>query len=153
MLRRFAVACCGPAGADRLLELRSLQRVDHRAVGVLEEERVREEIRLRLIHEGRDLPHQGGGVAHVPLSHRRKKRLVHVLVADAVTDEVGACFEQELGVVEVEDVDGDGEPDLMRTVDDGLLNLALHLFDRAQVVVDSELHEVNTHIDVSICNF
>ena len=58
-------------------------------------------------------------------------------------DEVGAGREQRLRVGEIEEVSGDAESALVSLVDDGAIHLGRHLLRGAEVVVDTDLDDVD----------
>ena len=122
--------------------LRVGELLEHRRIGVLREEGVREEVGNLGIDEGRDLPDERGHIADAGLAHQVEELLVHRPVADAVRDQRRAGPEHFLGVVEIEDVGRHGDAGLFGQFHHGFDRLRGDAFVGAQVGVHPHLEEV-----------
>ncbi len=131
--------------AVRCLILRRLQAGHRIEIGFAPEEGIIEKGRARLVHERRNIAHQGRAQTGVPRLELLDERRIDRHVAYAVSNEVAACGEHVLGVLQIEDVRRDLQAQLVRLVDGGAKRVGGHLRSRAQVVVDANLHEVGTH--------
>ena len=147
---RLFVTLCGRAVPNSLLASRISSCPRTGWVGVLQEERVVEEVGSVLVDVGGHLSRQRRRVAGAAVAQELDELVVHVEVPHGVGDEVRSRPEQGLGILQVEEMRRQPQPESMGPLDDGAEHVGGHLAGRAQVVVDSDLHPIHAGLGVGV---